>query len=318
MNAQRNFLLVVTLAAAAGQPSLGQEVAPAVGQANSGTQNAATIPEFSGIWSHPSLPGFEPPLSGPGPVVNQSRMRRGPQAGVGNISQLVGDYSNPILKREAAEVVKKDGEISLAGVAFPSTWNQCWPQGVPYIFSNMGIQMVQQPDRITILYHHDHEFRQVRLNQPHPAQVTASWHGDSVGHYEGDTLVIDTIGIKVGPFSMVDWYGTPQTPALHVVERYRLLDYEVAKEGLERDAKENFQFPAGTDDGPAPDPNYRGKHLQLQFTVEDEGVFTMPWSATITYRRPLDEWAEFVCAENTYEYYARKDTAVPIANKPDF
>jgi len=50
-----------------------------------------------------------------------------------------------------------------------------------------------------------------------------------VGHYEGDTLVIDTVGIKIGPFTMVDWYGTPHTEALHVVERYRLLGHEAAK-----------------------------------------------------------------------------------------
>ena len=81
------------------------------------------------------------------------------------------------------------------------------------------------------------------MNQPHPAQVTPSWYGDSVGHYEGDTLVIDTVGIKIGPFAMVDMYGTPHTEALHVVERYRLLDYEAAKEAAERDAKENFRIP---------------------------------------------------------------------------
>jgi len=50
-------------------------------------------------------------------------------------------------------------------------------------------------------------------------------YGDSVGHYEGDTLVIDTVGIKIGPFAMVDMYGTPHTEKLHVVERYRLVDY---------------------------------------------------------------------------------------------
>ena len=62
-----------------------------------------------------------------------------------------------------------------------------------------------------------------------------------------------------------------------------------------------------------------GKGLQLHFTVEDEGVFTMPWSATKTYRRPLvTEWQEVVCAENPHEYYAGKDTEVPRAEKPDF
>ena len=80
----------------------------------------------------------------------------------------------------------------------------------------------------------------VRMNQPHPAQVKPSWYGDSVGHYEGDTLVIDTVGTRTDrPFAMIDLYGTPYTESLHVVERYRLLDYEVAKDGLERDAKEN-------------------------------------------------------------------------------
>src|SRR3984893_17227942 len=154
-------------------------------------------------------------------------------------------------------------------------------------FHNYGMQMLQQLHQITILYSQN-EVRHVHMNQAHPARVTPSWHGDSVGHYEGDMLMIDTVGIKVGPFSMVDMFGTPHTEALHVVERYRLLDYEAASEAIERNAKENFRFPTGV----IPldfDPNYKGKHLQLQFTVEDEGVFTMPWSAAITYGRPLGE-----------------------------
>jgi hypothetical protein len=123
------------------------------------------------------------------------------------------------------------------------------------------------------------------------------------------------VGIKVGPFAMVDFYGTPHTEALHVVERYRLVDYEVAKDAEERGARENFRVRSGT--GFASNPDYKGKGLQLQFTVEDEGVFTMPWSATITYRRPLGEWPEFVCAENT-QWYPGKNSAVPNADKPDF
>jgi hypothetical protein len=111
------------------------------------------------------------------------------------------------------------------------------------------------------------------MNQSHPAAVVPSWLGDSVGHYEGDTLVIDTVGIKVGPLSMVDMYGTPYTEALHVVERYRLLDCESAKNAQERGGIEGFR-PPRTDaaEGWAADPNYRGKGLQLEFTVEDDGV----------------------------------------------
>jgi hypothetical protein len=92
---------------------------------------------------------------------------------------------------------------------------------------------------------------------------------------------------------------------LHVVERYRLLDYEAAKDALQRDAKENQRLGRNTGTYFPNDPNYRGKHLQLHFTVQDEGVFTTPWSATITYRRPPSpEWPELVCNENERGFYA--------------
>ena len=305
---RRDFLLLVTLAAAAATPALGQTALPTAGPAGSGPHGAASIPDFSGVWRHPSLPGFEPPASGPGPVTNRSRRN-----GVSNYNQLVGDYTNPILKPHAAEMVKKFGEISLAGVTFPSPANQCWPEPVPYIYKNFGMQMLQQPDKVTIIYSEDHEFRQVHMNQPHAARTTPSWYGDSVGHYEGDTLVIDTVWTRTDrPYAMIDLYGTPYTKALHVVERYRLLDYDAAKEALERDAKENFRPPVDID------RNYRGKYLQVQFTVEDEGVFTMPWTATITYGRGSGAWEEIVCAENRHEYYYNKDSDVPTADKPDF
>ncbi len=312
---RRDFLLVATLAGAAATAAFGQSAAPSGGPANSGTQSAASIAEFSGIWTHPSL-GFELPVSGPGPVVNKSRLANG----ASNFDKLVGDYTNPILKPQAAEIVKKRGEISLSGRAFPDPDNQCLHQPIPYVFWNFEIQMLQQPGKMTILYHHDHQFREVRMNQPHLAKVTPSWHGDSVGHYEGDMLVIDTVGIKVGRFSTIDRLGTPYTEALHVVERYRLLDAEAAKEAQERGQKEWPRIPAYP-----VDTNYKGKGMQLEFTVEDAGVFTMPWTAIITYRRPMHtEWDEFVCSENVghyyagIQYYSEKDAMVPTANKPDF
>jgi hypothetical protein len=276
--------------------------------AQESSQGTVSIPDFSGVWWHPSLPGFEPLASGPTSLTNRSRRN-----GVSNYDQLVGDYTNPILKQQAAQIVKSFGELSLKGITFPSPANQCWPEPVPYIYKNFAMLIFQQPDKITIIYDQDHEVRHVRLNQPHPAEVTPSWYGDSVAHYEGDTLVIDTVGTKANrPFAMIDLYGTPYTEKLHVVERYRLLDYEDAKEGLERDAKENQRPPVGID------RNYRGKHLQIHFTVEDEGVFTTPWSATITYGRGSTEWPEIVCAENTHEYYNNKESEVPTAEKPDF
>src|SRR5215475_13848181 len=311
---RRKLLLAVMLATTAATLSLGQTPAP-VGDTRAAQSAASILPDFSGLWTHSAL-GFESPVSGPGPVLNLGRT----PSGQSNFNQLIGDPASPILQPWAAEVVRKLGEISRAGKAFPDPDNQCLLNPVPYIFWNFEIQILQQPNKVTILYPHDQDYRQIRMNQPHPAKVTPTAHGDSVGHYEGDTLVIDTVGIKVGPYTMVDRFGTPYTEALHVVERYRLLPYEAAKEAQERAQKE-WPYVAAY----GIDPSYQGKGLQLEFTVEDDGVFTMPWSATITYRRAgHDEWQERVCAENIDHYYAGaqyysdKDARIPTANKPDF
>ena len=112
---------------------------------------------------------------------------------------------------------------------------------------------------------------------------------------------------------MVDMYGTPQSPALHVIERYRLLDYEDAEDAIERNEKENFRASGGGEF----DANYRGKVLQLHFTVEDETVFTMPWTATITYRPVVGPRTDLICAENPLEP-GGKLAKVPQADKPDF
>jgi hypothetical protein len=297
--------------------------------AQEGSRGPTSVPDLSGVWGNPYLYGIEAPLSGPGPVVNKSRRRqtvdvdgkRLPPANAPLVSsaiQLVGDYANPILQPAAAEVVKKHAEMSLAGKGFPSPRNQCWPQGVPFIFTNSAVQLLQQRDKITMLYDEDHEVRRVRMNAPHPAQVTPSWYGDSAGHYEGDTLVIDTVGFKLGPYSAIDQYGTPFSKALHVVERYRLIDDEAARAAWERSGRENSRAGLGIGEGWAPDPAHKGGGLQLQFTVEDKEVFTTPWSATKTYRRVLREWPEQACAENFHKYGTEKDAAVPTADKPDF
>ena len=143
---RRNFLLLVTLAAVAVTPAMGQTAAPGIGPAQSGTQGAASIPDFSGVWRHPYLPGFEPPVSGPGPVTNRSRGRTGAK---GNWNQLVGDFTNPILKPWAAEIVKKHAEIALNNVVYPTPANQCWPEPVPFIFWSFIMEMVQAPDKVT-------------------------------------------------------------------------------------------------------------------------------------------------------------------------
>src|SRR5579864_660139 len=147
-NRQRGFPLLVILVAACMTPAWGQSVAPPVGPASSSTRSAEPIPDFSGTWSNQALNALEPPLSGPGPVRNRSRLRTGAQAGVGDSSQLVGDYTNPILQPWAAEVLKKFGEISLAGKGYPTPRNQCWPEGMPFVSINRGMQILQRPDKI--------------------------------------------------------------------------------------------------------------------------------------------------------------------------
>src|SRR5260370_10868736 len=137
-------------------------------------QSNASLPDFSGLWGNPYLYGIEPPLSGPGPVVNKARRRQtldvdGKLLTAANAplvsanTRLVGDYTNPILRPEAAQGVKRYAEMSLAGLGYPSPRNQCWPQGVPFIFTNAALGLLQQPDKITMLYEEDHEVRRVRM-----------------------------------------------------------------------------------------------------------------------------------------------------------
>ena len=309
MNAQWHLLLLVTLTAAV-TPASGQQVVPAAAPAKIGAQSAATVSDFSGIWRHGNLPWFIPPASGPGPVTNLSREKA---TGVSDYSSLVGDYKNPILQPWAADVVKKKGDLSLAGVTFPNPANTCWLEPVPFLFKHAAMQMLQLPDQIVMLFNENHEVRRVRMNQPHPAKVMPSWHGDAVARYDGDTLVIDTVGIRTDrPNAMIDLFGTPYTEKLRVVERYRLVGYDDAKDAMQRGTKENRR--AG---GPY-NPNYEDKYLQVQFTIEDEGTFTTPWTATMIYLRDRGEFPEAVCAEGRLGFHNTQDAQPPHADKPDF
>jgi hypothetical protein len=252
MNMRRDVLLIATLATAAAGPGLAQTTASAgLAEPADATHGAASIPDFSRVWNHPAFPWFEPPASGPGPITNLSRWPEqrpsgaaGSAAmpasdhGVSNYDQLVGDYKNPILQPWAAEVVKKFGEKALAGITTPNPSNQCWPEPTPFIYKQFLVQIIQQPDKITFLYNGNMDVRRVRLNQRHQEPPTPSLYGDSVGHYEGDTLVIDTIGVRTDrKYAMIDLFGTPYTKSLHIVERYRLRDYDDVKDAIERNKK---------------------------------------------------------------------------------
>ena len=135
MRMQRDVLLFAAATAVAmfslAQASLG--VAPA-GE----MQGPASTPDFSRIWTHPAFPWYEPPASGPGPITNLSRwaeQRPGGSAGsaalppskfgISDYDQLVGDYKSPLLLPWAAAVVKRFGEISLAGITLDDRGRGC-------------------------------------------------------------------------------------------------------------------------------------------------------------------------------------------------
>ena len=268
----------------------------------------APIPDLSGYWGRNSL-AYESPTAGLGPVENAARRPDGAR----DRTTLIGDTANPILTPRAAEIVKQFGEISRHGIGFPDPQNQCWPQSPPFILRQPATQIVQTRDQILILYQNDHQHRRIFLNETHPSRVTPSSYGHSVGHFEGDTLIVDTVGIKAGPFSMIDRFGTPYSEKLHLVERFSLIDIEAANAAMGRNERLNGRL-----ENASADPNDKGKALQIVFTVEDPVFFTAPWSASVTYRRNIDEWVENVCAENLRNYGVAPDPKVPTAEVADF
>jgi hypothetical protein len=262
----------------------------------------AATPDFSGVWAHNTI-DYLPPKFGAAPVKNTS----------GTSRMMVGDYKTPILKPWAAMIVKEKGEISRTGVSFATAHNQCWPEPPPYIMGNQELQMLQQPGEVVLMYSHGGQVRHVRMNANHPAHVPPSWYGDSVGHYEGDGLVVDTIGIAVNPLSTVDRYGTPHTVALHVVERFHLIDPTSTKAET-RPANDEFRE-FGDD---IIDRSFTGPALEIDFTVEDSGTFTTPWSGIVIYRRAKGRFMEDVCAENLHDYITGTNWAVPQSSTTQF
>src|SRR5439155_21220089 len=164
---------------------------------------------------------------------------------------------------------------------------RCWPVGVPafLLLPATPVYFLQTPKQVSMIWMQNHQVRRIYLDVPHSAHVTPSWFGESVGHYEGDALVVDTIGITDKTY--VDHYQTPHTGQLHVVERFRMID--------------------------------GGRTLEVNVFVEDPGAFTAPWTAIQRYRRvqraPL---TEMVCAENNGDHFHHNVEPIPQADKPDF
>ena len=279
---------------------------------------SAATPDFSGIWARNSF-NFEAPPSGPGPITNLRRV--GADVGRyimgGDPVPLVGDYKSPLLKPRASEGVRRMGELSASGHDIPDPSNQCADFSPPFMLQmQQRLQLLQLQDQILFIYGADNQVRHVRLNESHPAKVAPSPMGHSIGHYEGDTLVVDTVGIKLMPYTVVDRFGTPQSEAMHVIERYRVIGADEARAAQERHERTSGR--TGGKEGNWPfDPDEK-RGLQIQVTVDDSNIFTTRWSGNLTYRRTVLPWEERACAENNSDVLHQGFEHVPTAEKPDF
>jgi len=252
-----------------------------------------------------------PPASGPGPVrqdparphvTNDEFRVTGRQP-----TQPVADLDNPILQPWAREVVRKRNELVLSGKAVFSQHASCWPIGIPaFILQPMTRPMyiVQTPKVVVMMLTSFNDVRHIYLTDKHSENLKPSWYGESIGRYEGDTLVVDTIGLNDRTF--VDGFGTPHTSQLHVIERFRLTE--------------------------------GGTVLEANVRIEDPGAFTTPWNAIQRFRLyneastkiPVERLAqlatpaegpltEAICAENPNSFFPNVPALpVPIASNRDF
>jgi hypothetical protein len=230
---------------------------------------------------------------------------------------LVGDYKNPLLTPRAAEGVRRMGELSASGHDIPDPNNQCADFSPPFMLQmQQRLEILQLKNEIVFIYSGDDQVRHVRLNESHPARIAPSPMGHSIAHYEGDTLVIDTVGIKLMPYTVTDRFGTPQSEAMHVVERYRVIGADEARAAQERHERTSGR--TGGKEGNWPfDPDEK-RGLQIQVTVNDPNIYTRPWSGNLTYRRTVLPWEERACAENNSDVLHQGFEHVPTAERPDF
>jgi hypothetical protein len=196
----------------------------------------------------------------------------------------VGDYTSPLFTPWGAGIMKTNAENAMKekDPFWPAT--DCYPFGPTALLQPQPVIFLQQPDRIVIDYERDHQVRHVYLNVPHSKTPKPSWYGESVGHYDGDTLVVDTIGFNAKAF--LDRYGAPYSEQLHMIERYKL----------------------------SPD----GRNMQVDVTYDDPKAYKQSWNAVIRYRKGNALPTEEVCAESAEDPVNGKLNPIPVAAKSDF
>src|SRR6185369_13257454 len=192
----------------------------------------------------------------------------------------VADLSNPILQPWTREALRKTNEKSLSGKYLAIPKERCWPVGVPafLLLPATPVYFLQGEKEVTMIWAQDHQVRHVFMNVSHSAKPKPTWFGESVGHYEGDTLVVDTIGLNDKTF--VDNYLTPHTEQLHVIERFRMID--------------------------------GGKKLEILLNIDDPDTFNQPFQALRQYDRVTRTFSEDICSENNTNPFGI-DYGTPVA-----
>jgi len=153
----------------------------------------------------------------------------------------------------------------IASNRYDAPHTRCLPQGFPVggASSPWLTKFIQVPGLLVMLFEDAPGFRQVFMDgRSHPPDVNPSWYGHSVGRWEGDTLVVDTVG-----FNDRSWLGVyPHTEQLRATERYRRPEYG---------------------------------RLEIQVAYEDPGTFTRPWTQNLVwFLAPQEELIEYVCENN--------------------
>jgi hypothetical protein len=146
---------------------------------------------------------------------------------------------------------------------------------------------VQTPNEVWMMWQRDHMVRRVYLRDKHSPNLRPSWFGESIGHYEnGNTLVVDTIGLSAHKFSYIDNFRTPHTEKEHVVERYTI----------------------------SPDGNL----LTAMVRVEDPDAYNAPITMMRKWTKVRAPLSETVCAENNADHFNENLHPIPQAERPDF
>src|SRR5438876_1900911 len=177
----------------------------------------------------------------------------------------VSDIAQGLAKGETIPILPAADRTLRARQSKDDPEANCLPTGIPRI-APYPWRIVQTPTHIFFLFEGNiHSYRQIFLNRTkHPDDLDPTWYGDSIGHFEGNTLVVDTIGFN--DKFWFDFRGHPHSEKLHTIERWTRKDL-------------------GT--------------LVSEVTIDDPTYYTKPFTVTFTARlRPNEELMEYICQEN--------------------